>query len=98
MVLTSDGKIARYFFGLDISPRDLHFGLEDASAGTIGSPITQPLRLLCFAYDPEAGGYTLLTMRLVQIGAVLMVAVLGFFLLRAWRRKPPAAPQAPEEE
>jgi protein SCO1/2 len=87
MVLTPDGKIARYFFGLDYVPRDLRFGLEDASNGTIGSPITQPLRMLCFAYDPEAGKYTLMTMRLVQIGGALTVAVLGGCLLRAWRRE-----------
>jgi protein SCO1 len=86
MVLTPDGKIARYFFGIEYSPRDFQFGLEDASAGKIGSPITQPLRLLCFAYDPDAGSYTLMTMRLVQIGAAVTVAVLGIFLVRAWRR------------
>jgi protein SCO1 len=91
MILTPDGTIARYFFGLDYSPRDLRFGLEDASAGKIGSPITQPLRLLCFAYDPDAGAYTLMTMRLVQIGGVLTVAVMGLYLLRAWRHKPLAA-------
>jgi protein SCO1/2 len=86
-VLTPDGKIARYFFGLEYSPRDLRFGLEDASAGTIGSPIAQPLRMLCFAYDPAAGRYTLMTMRLVQIGGAITVLLLGGFLVRAWRRE-----------
>src|ERR1051325_3841810 len=90
MVLTPDGKIARYFFGLEYSPRDLRFGLEDASAGQIGSPVTQPLRMLCFAYDPAAGKYTLMTVRLVQIGGTITVLLLGVFLIRAWRRKSPA--------
>jgi protein SCO1/2 len=91
MIVTPDGTVARYFFGLDYSPRDLRFGLEDASAGRIGSPITQPLRMLCFAYDADAGAYTLMTMRLVKIGSAITVAVLGFCLIRAWRRKPLAA-------
>jgi protein SCO1/2 len=91
MVLTPDGNIARYFYGLEYSPRDLRFGLEDASAGKIGSPIAQPLRMLCFAYDPDAGKYTLLTMRLVQISAAITVLVLGGFLVRAWLRHEPRA-------
>lgn len=86
IVLTPDGKVARYLFGLEYSPRDLGFALEDASAGTIGSPVEQPLRLLCFAYDPVAGKYTLMTMRLVQIGGALTVVLLGCYLVRAWRR------------
>lgn len=91
-VLTAKGKIARYLFGLDYSPRDLRFALEDASAGTIGAPVTQPLRLLCFAYDPQAGGYTLQTMRLIKIGAGVTVLALAFFLFRAWRTPLPSAP------
>jgi protein SCO1/2 len=87
MILTPDGKIARYFFGLDYSPRDVRFGLEDASAGKVGSPITQPLRLLCFAYDPDAGKYTLATMRLVQMGGAITVLVLSVFLGGAWWRE-----------
>jgi protein SCO1/2 len=91
MVLTPDGKIARYFLGLEHSPRDLGFALEDASAGKIGSPITQPLRLLCFAYDPETGKYSLMTMRLVQASAAFTVLLMGIFLVRFWRHKALAA-------
>jgi protein SCO1/2 len=93
MVLTPDGKIARYFFGLEHTARDLRFGLEDASAGTIGSPLEQPLRLLCFAYDPDAGTYTLMTMRLVRIGGAITLLLVGLFLARAWRRERRATKQ-----
>lgn len=86
IVLTPTGKIARYFYGVVFSPRDLRFGLEDASAGKIGSPAAQPLRLLCFAYDPASGKYTLMTLRLVQVGGALTIALLAVFLIRAWRR------------
>jgi protein SCO1/2 len=87
MVLTPDGKIARYFFGIDYPARDLRFGLEDAAAGKIGSPIARPLRLLCFAYDPATGTYTLMTMRLVRVGSALTVLAIAVLVLRAWRRE-----------
>jgi protein SCO1/2 len=84
VVLTPDGKVSRYFFGLDYSRRDVGFALEDASAGTIGSPVTQPLRMLCFAYDPVAGKYTLMSLRLMQLGGAVTVAALAFYLIRAF--------------
>ena len=91
ILLTAEGRIARYYFGVDYAPRDLRFGLEDASAGAIGSPLTQPLRLLCFSYDPDAGAYTLMTMRLVKVGSAITVLLLALFLVRAWRREPRSA-------
>jgi protein SCO1/2 len=87
MVVTPQGKIARYLFGVSFSARDLGFALEDAAAGKIGSPVARPLRLLCYAYDPEAGRYTLATMRLIRWGGLLTMLVLGAFLWRAWRRE-----------
>ena len=86
MILTPEGKIARYFFGLSYLPRDVRFGLEDAAAGKIGSPIARPLRLLCFAYDPATGKYTLMTMRLVRWGGALTLVLLGSYLVWNWRR------------
>jgi protein SCO1 len=86
MILTPAGKIARYHYGLDYSPRDLRFGLEDASAGNVGSPVPSPLRMLCFAYDPATGKYSLLTLRLVRLTSLLTVVILTAFLLRAWCR------------
>jgi protein SCO1 len=84
MILTPAGKIARYHYGLDYSPRDLRFGLEDASAGNVGSPVPSPLRMLCFAYDPATGKYSLLTLRLVRLTGLLTVVILAGFLFRAW--------------
>jgi protein SCO1/2 len=87
MILTPEGKIARYHYGLDYAPRDLRFGLEDASAGNVGSPVPSPLRMLCFAYDPATGKYALLTLRLVRLSGLLTVLLLAGFLFRAWRRE-----------
>ena len=58
MVLTPQGKVARYLFGVDYAPRDLRLALVEASAGKIGSPVDQML-LFCFHYDPTFGKYTM---------------------------------------
>lgn len=87
MILTPDGKVARYFYGIHYAARDLGYGLEDASAGRIGSPVTQPLRLLCFGYDPTHGRYTFLALRLVRIGGVLTVCGLAAALFLFWLRE-----------
>jgi protein SCO1 len=86
MILTSEGKIARYLFGLDYPSRDLRFSLEDASQNKIGSPIAQPIRLLCFAYDPHTGRYSFLVMRFVQGAAIFTLALLGMGYWRLTRK------------
>ena len=86
IVLTPDGKVARYHFGLDYPPRDLRFSLEDASAGKIGSPVATPLRMLCYAYDPATGRYGMAVMRLVQLGGVVTVVGIGAMFWRLRRR------------
>ncbi len=92
MILTPDGKIARYLFGLDYPPRDLRFSLEDASQNKIGSPIAQPIRLLCFSYDPHTGRYSFLVMRLVQAAGILTLVFLGLGFWKLTRKR--AAKQA----
>src|SRR5262249_11009192 len=66
IVLTPDGRIARYLFGLEYGPRDLRLALVDASAGKVGTPIDQVL-LYCYHYDPQIGRYGLVVMRAVRI-------------------------------
>ena len=80
VILTPQGKVARYVHGLEYSPRDLRVALNDASAGTVGSPVSSPLRMLCFAYDPATGKYSPLTMRLVRLSGLLTVMILAGFL------------------
>jgi hypothetical protein len=64
----------------------LRFGLEDASAGNVGTPVASPLRMLCFAYDPATGKYTLMTLRFVRLSGVLTLLTIAGFYLRVWRR------------
>ncbi|HYV37303.1 MAG TPA: SCO family protein [Gemmataceae bacterium] len=87
MMLTPDGTLSRYFYGIQFPAKELRFGLEDSSAGKIGSPVVRPLRLLCFTYDPVTGTYTLMTMRLMRLAGVLTVLGMTFFVVRAWRRE-----------
>ena len=102
-VLTPAGRIARYFFGVEFSPRDLKFGLMEAAEGRIGSPIDQ-LLLFCFHYDPSSGRYTTAVLTVVRAGGVLTLLILAAFIAwavrreRAGRARLPvgAAPLAPE--
>jgi protein SCO1 len=87
MILTPDATLARYFYGIQFPAKELRFGLEDCSAGKIGSPVVRPLRLLCFTYDPVTGTYTLMTMRLMRMAGALTVLTFIFFIVRAWRRE-----------
>jgi protein SCO1/2 len=86
LVLTPAGRISRYYYGIKYVPLDVRFGLEDAAEGRIGSPVTRPLRLLCFDYDPASGSYSFAILRLVRIGGVLTLVALGCLVFLARRR------------
>jgi protein SCO1/2 len=86
MVLTPDGTIARYFFGVEYSARDLRLGLVEAAERRIGSPIDQ-LLLLCFRYDPSMGRYSAAVMGVVRAGGVLTVFGLGILVVLMRRRE-----------
>jgi protein SCO1/2 len=88
MVLTPAGRVARYFYGLEYSSRDLRWALVEASQGRIGS-VSDTLNLLCYKYDPASGKYGVPIMRAVRGGAVLTMLTLGsfvYFMLRRERR------------
>jgi protein SCO1 len=83
-VLTGQGKISRYFYGVNYVPRDVRFGLEDASDGKIGPKVDQML-LFCYHYDPNTGKYGVMISRAIQVGGALTLLALGtliFFLAR----------------
>ena len=89
MVLTPQGQLARYFYGVEYAPRDVRLALVEAAANTIGSPIDQ-LLLLCYHYDPQSGTYSLAILRLLRLAGVATVVALGTclgVLLQRERRK-----------
>jgi protein SCO1/2 len=83
LLLTPDGRISRYFYGVEFPGRDMRLGLVDASAGKIGSPIDHVL-LFCFHYDPTAARYSASILRIIRFGGVLTVLgiVAGILLFR----------------
>jgi protein SCO1/2 len=86
MVLTPDGRLARYFYGIKYPPRDLRFGLEEASAGKIGSPVDQIL-LYCYHYDPATGKYGILISRVLQIAGLITLLGLALMVVILLRRE-----------
>jgi protein SCO1 len=92
MLLTAEGKISRYFYGIQYPSRDLRLGLVEASEGKIGTPVDQVL-LFCYHYDPATGKYGLLISRVIQAGGALTVLVLGIAMLILFRGEHYALPQ-----
>ena len=86
VVITPEGRIARYFYGFDYPPRELRLSLVEASANRIGSAIDQ-LLLLCYAYDPSQGRYTLSILNVLRVSSAATVLALGGFLLVVLRRE-----------
>ena len=81
LVTTPEGRLSRYFYGIEYSPKELRLALVESGKGTIGSKIDE-LLLFCFHYDPEVGRYGVVVMNLIRLGGVITVAmVVGFILL-----------------
>src|ERR1700722_3092274 len=83
MLLTPDGRISRYFYGVEYPSRDMRLGLIDASAGKIGSPIDH-LLLYCFQYDPSTARYSATILRIIRIGGLFTIftIVAGILIFR----------------
>jgi protein SCO1/2 len=85
MILTPEGKISRYFYGIDYSPKDLKFGIMDSAQSKIGNPAEQ-LYLYCFHYDPATGKYGLAILRVLRLMALATVLGLGVMFFIFWRK------------
>ena len=83
MLLTPDGRISRYFYGVEYPSRDVRLGLVDASAGKIGSPIDH-LLLFCFEYNPESARYSARILKIIRLGGLLTIftIVAGILIFR----------------
>lgn len=90
MLLTPDGRISRYFYGVEYPSRDVRLGLVDASAGKIGTPIDH-LLLFCFQYNPETARYSATVLRIVRLGGILTILTIVVGLLIFRRRDVRAA-------
>ncbi len=85
VVLTPEGRVSRYLYGMHFDPQTLKLALVEASAGKIGSTMDRFL-LLCFQYDSSTGRYALAARRLVSAVGALTVLVVGLWIFRLFRR------------
>ena len=86
IVLTPDGRVSRYFYGIDFHPSDLRLGLVESSEGKIGTPVDQIL-LLCFHYDPATGKYGFAIAAVMRVVGIATMLGLGSFLALMIRRE-----------
>ncbi len=84
-VITPDGKLSKYFYGVEYAPRDVRLGLVEASQGAIGTPVDQAL-LFCYHYDPATGKYGAVAMNMIQFAGAVFVLTGGLFLFIVFRR------------
>jgi len=84
MVLTPQGHISRYFYGVDFPPKDLRMGLVEASQGKIGNAVDAVL-LYCYHYNPETGKYGAMVANILRLAAAATILFMGTFLFILWR-------------
>lgn len=85
MILTPEGKVSKYFYGVEYSPRDIRLGLVEASNNRIGTPADEVL-LFCFHYDPATGKYGAAVINLLRVTAGAFALIGGLAIVIALRR------------
>jgi protein SCO1/2 len=92
LLLTPDGRISRYFFGVEYPPSHVRLGLVDASAGKIGTPVDHVL-LFCYQYDPTKARYSATVLTVIRMGGVatLFCMAIGFVIFRRREHRPGAS-------
>jgi protein SCO1/2 len=90
MLLTPQGRVAQYYYGIEYAPRDIQLGLIEASKGKIGNVVDQVL-LYCYHYDPRQGRYGAAIFNVLRLSALITVLALGGFMLMMFRRDSLAA-------
>lgn len=85
MLLTPDGRVAQYYYGIEYPPRDIQLGLIEASRGKIGNLVDKVL-LYCYHYDPSQGRYGAQIFTILRISAAATVLLLGGYIVIMFRR------------
>ena len=82
-VITPDGKISRYLYGLEFPPKQLKLALVEASGGRVGSTFDRVI-MFCFHWDPHTGKYTLAVVRLMRLCGIVTISAVSLLLVRLW--------------
>lgn len=85
MIVTPEGKMSRYFYGIDYAPKDVKFGVIESAENKVGNP-AEKLLLYCYHYDPATGKYGFAILRIIRAGAVFTLLCMGAMGLVFWRR------------
>lgn len=84
-IVTPQGKLAQYYMGVQYSPKDMLLGLDEASSNRIGSPVDNILTY-CYHYDPLTNTHDLIVSRVIEMGAIFTILILGGFMLFMFRK------------
>jgi protein SCO1 len=85
MVATPEGKMSRYMYGIDYSPKDLKFGVMESAQSKVGTAAEQ-LLLYCYHYDPSTGKYGLAILSVMRLGGIATLMGMGLMGFVFWRR------------
>ena len=85
-IVTPDGRISRYLYGVKHDPRTVRLSLVEASKGAIGSTLDKVI-LYCFYYDPAAGSYVPAAILIMRVAGGITLAVVGLWMTVYWRRE-----------
>ncbi len=85
MVLTPEGKMSKYLYGIDYAPKDVKFAIMESAQSKIGNPVDQ-LMLYCFHYNPATGKYGLQILNIIRLGGLLTLFGMGTMFFVFWRR------------
>ena len=85
MLATPDGKLSRYFYGIDYAPRDVKLGIMESADSKVGS-LADELMLYCFHYDPASGKYGFQILSVLRLTAIAMLLGMGMMGFVFWRR------------
>jgi protein SCO1/2 len=85
-MLTPEGRVSRYLFGIEYAPIDMRLALVEAADRKVGSAVDAVL-LFCYHYDPETGKYGFAILNVVRLAGLLTVVGLGAFILTTLRRE-----------
>jgi protein SCO1 len=85
MIATPEGKLSRYFYGIDYSPKDIKFGVMESAENKVGNP-AEKLLLYCYHYDPATGKYGLAILNVIRLGGIATLISLGAMGFIFWRK------------
>jgi protein SCO1/2 len=90
MVATPQGRLSRYFYGIEYAPRDLKFALVESSEGRVGSAVDKII-LYCYHYDPATGKYGFAIMSAMRVAGIATVFGLVALIMILRRAQTPGA-------